>query len=101
MFLMFAFISETSLQKYHNRNILIFVKLYISGVIIIIFVHNVGVLFNLPSPNLIMCSRFYMALTILKGARYIPWLDVCSWCDGSSDRYFMGWTHLTISCSSQ
>ena len=40
MFLMFdfnIFISETNFQKYHNRNILIFVKLYISGVIFTFF----------------------------------------------------------------
>ena len=27
--------------------------------------------------------------------------SVCSWCDGSSDRSFMGWTHWAISHSSQ
>ena len=30
-----------------------------------------------------------------------PCKSVCSWCDGSSDRSFMGWTHSAISRSSQ
>ena len=40
--------------------------------------------------------------SILYGARCSPVVkSVRSWCDGSSDRSFMGWTHWAISRSSQ
>ena len=45
-------------------------------------------------------SKLYTTIT-LRSEMWLRGKSVRSWCDGSSDRFFMGWTHWAISRSSQ